>query len=252
MKGILKHLHHKYYLFCVLLLFSLLYPFILFFSKRTASYNILNKFRKWNGFLASLFSGIVFKPQFKGDIDWEKTYIVCANHSSNLDITALTLIMKNDFFFLGKEELLSNPVTALYFKTVDVPINRDSKIASYKALKKTADKLKSGISAIIFPEGKIGDEYPPILHSFKNGPFKLAIELKIPILPITIIDAWKIMWDDGKEYGSKPGICHICIHEPIETAHLNIEDDNKLRETTYSVIQSSINYNNEDRQRNSR
>lgn len=226
----------------VLLLFSALLPFILFFSKREGYQNVLNKLRKWNSLLASLFSGIIYKYHFKENIDWEKTYIVCANHSSNLDITALTMLMKNNFFFLGKEELLSNPVTALYFKTVDVSINRDSKIASYKALKKTADKLKCGMSSIIFPEGKIGNEYPPVLHSFKNGPFKLAIELKIPILPVTIINAWKIMWDDGKEYGSKPGICHICIHEPIETAHLNIEDDDMLREKAYSVIQSSINY----------
>src|SRR5690606_22881097 len=117
------------------------------------------------------------------------------------DIFCLSLLCKNNFFFLGKEELLKNPVTSLYFKTIDIPVNRKSKISAFKAFKKSEEKLKQGLSLIIFPEGKIGDEYPPLLHPFKNGPFKLAISLKIPILPVSIENSWKLMWDDGILHG---------------------------------------------------
>jgi len=226
----------------VVLFFILVYPFIYLFSFNEDHFKYLNKFRKINASLSSLCSGIYFKYHYKTKLDWRRTYVVCANHTSHLDIFALTTMMKNNFFFLGKEELLKNPLTARYFKTVDIPINRDSKIASYKAFKKTGERLQKGMSLIIFPEGKIGDEYPPVLHSFKNGPFRLAIENKVAILPVTIVNNWEKMWDDGKVYGSKPGISHICIHEPIDTIGYKLEEDELLRDQVYDVINSAINY----------
>lgn len=91
---------------------------------------------------------------------------------------------------------------------------------------------------IIFPEGKIGDEYPPVLHPFKNGPFKLAIELKIPIIPVSSANTWKKLWDDGTKYGTRPGICSIVVHKPVETCHLTITDVDALRETIFKIIKA--------------
>ncbi|HEY0246183.1 MAG TPA: 1-acyl-sn-glycerol-3-phosphate acyltransferase, partial [Mucilaginibacter sp.] len=96
---------------------------------------------------------------------------------------------------------------------------------------------------IIFPEGKIPNAYPPGLHEFKNGPFRLAIELKIPIIPVTILNTWKMLWDTGLEKGSKPGICHTFVHEPIETAHLTIDDADALRDQVRNIIKQKFETN---------
>ena len=93
---------------------------------------------------------------------------------------------------------------------------------------------------IIFPEGKIGDEYPPILHQFKNGPFRLAIELKIPIIPVSSVNTWKMLWDDGIKYGTKPGVCHIYVHKPIQTSDLTLDDADTLREQVYKTISEKL------------
>ena len=93
---------------------------------------------------------------------------------------------------------------------------------------------------IIFPEGKIGEEYPPMLHSFKSGPFRLAIELKIPIIPVSSANTWQMLWDDGTKYGTKPGICKFYIHKPIETTDLTIADTDALREEVYQIIDQKI------------
>lgn len=159
-----------------------------------------------------------------------------------MDVFAISVVVKNNIFYLGKEELLKNLITARYFKTIDIPINRDSKIASFKAFKKTSERISAGMTPIIFPEGKIGEEYPPILHPFKNGPFRLAIEHQIPIIPITIRDNWKICWDDGKVYGVKPGISRVYVHQPIETKGLKIEDDERLKQLVYQKISSKLDY----------
>jgi 1-acyl-sn-glycerol-3-phosphate acyltransferase len=88
------------------------------------------------------------------------------------------------------------------------------------------------------PEGKIGDEYPPMLHEFKNGPFKLAIDLKIPIIPVSSSNTWKMLWDDGTKYGTHPGICKFYVHKPIDTTHLT--DADALRDKVYDIISQKI------------
>ena len=155
----------------------------------------------------------------------------------------MTIFAKGYFAFMGKDELLSNPLTGIFFRTVDIPFNRDSKISAYKAFKKAEGYLRAGRSLIIFPEGKIGDDYPPVLHDFKNGPFRLAIEQQVPVIPVSIINAWEIMWDDGKKYGSRPGICNICIHQPVETVGMDILGADALKDRVYNIISKRINEN---------
>lgn len=141
---------------------------------------------------------------------------------------------------MGKEELTKGIVTKLFFRTVDIPVNRDSKMSSFRAFKKAMEKLENGITLIIFPEGKISDDHPPTLHPFKNGPFRLAIEGKVPVVPVTIINTWRILWDNGIKYGSHPGICNIYVHQPIETASLTIDDADNLRDEVYGIIEQKF------------
>jgi len=141
---------------------------------------------------------------------------------------------------MGKEELLDGFVTGLYFRTIDIPVNRDSKMSSFRAFKKASERLETGQSMMIYPEGKIPQIYPPQLQEFKNGPFRLAIEHKVPIIPITSLDTWQIMWDSGHKYGSKPGVCHIFVHKPIETADLTIEDTDMLREKVRGIMANKL------------
>lgn len=200
----------------------------------------MNFFRKIWGFSTSLLSGFIYRFQYEKPIDWSKTYIVCPNHTSNLDITSASLLTKGNYCFMGKEELLDSFVTNLFFKTIDIPVNRESKMSSFRAFKKASERLKEGMSLIIFPEGKIADDYPPVLHEFKNGPFRLAIEFKIPIIPVTSLNTWQMLWDTGLQHGSKPGICNIFVHKPIETAHLTLDDADSLRDEVYSLMQQKF------------
>lgn len=200
----------------------------------------MNKVRRIWGFLSSLLAGITYSFTFEKPIDWNNTYIICPNHTSNLDITTMSLLVKNNFCFMGKEELKHEPATRLFFKTVDIPVNRESKMSSFRAFQQAAQRLANGTTIIIFPEGKIADDYPPQLHEFKNGPFRLAIELKIPIIPVTSLNTWKILWDSGTKYGSKPGICNIFVHSPVETAHLTLDDADALRDKVYGIIKNKF------------
>ena len=240
MKRLLKGLHAYFYRFNVGFLYLLLWPLLFYFSRKRDRYKYMNKVRGFWGYLSSLLSGIRYHFEFEESIDWSRTYVICPNHVSNLDISAVSILAKNNYSFMGKDELLEGFVTGVFFKSVDIPVNRDSKMSSFRAFKKAGEWLENGISMVVFPEGKIPHFYPPQLDEFKNGPFRLAIEYKVPIIPISMPDTWKVLWDDGIKYGSKPGVCHIFVHKPIETAHLTLDDADRLRDEVYDIIKSKL------------
>ena len=141
---------------------------------------------------------------------------------------------------MGKEELKNNAVLGIFFRTIDISVARDSKISAFRAFKKAGENLAKGMSLMIFPEGKIDDVYPPRLQEFKKGPFRLAIEQNIPIVPVSITNVWKVFWDDGFKYGSRPGIVDVYVHKPILTSNLVAEDDEALKAEVFNKIDSKL------------
>jgi 1-acyl-sn-glycerol-3-phosphate acyltransferase len=240
MKLILKKVHIYVYVLSVALSYFLLWPWFYYYSRKPSRYKKLTRLRGFWAFWSSAVVGFYYRFRYEEPIDWGKTYIVCPNHTSNLDIASMCILVKDECSFIGKEALKDGLVTGLFFRSVDIPVNRDSNISAYRAFKKAAKKLENGASMVIFPEGKIGDEYPPILHSFKNGPFKLAIELKIPIIPVSSANTWKMLWDDGTKYGTRPGVANIYVHKPIETYQLTTADADSLRDRVFNLLNDKI------------
>ena len=66
----------------------------------------------------------------------------------------------------------------------------------------------------------------------------MAIDLKIPIIPVSSSNTWKMLWDDGTKYGTRPGICRFYVHKPIDTTHLT--DADALRDEVYEMIAKKI------------
>jgi 1-acyl-sn-glycerol-3-phosphate acyltransferase len=240
MKLIFKKIHVYLYVVSVALFYFLMWPAFYYFSRKPSRYKNMNGLRRTWAFLSSAAVGFFYRFEYEQPIDWSKTYIVCPNHTSNLDITAMAILVNNNCCFMGKEELKDGLVTGLFFRSVDIPVNRNSNISAFRAFKKAAARLKHNTTMIIFPEGKIGPEYPPVLHPFKNGPFRLAIELKVSVIPVSSANNWKMFWDDGTKYGTKPGIGDFFVHAPIQTAHLTLHDADALRNEVYSKINSKL------------
>jgi len=223
------------------LLYFVFYPPLKYFSLKPSRYYGMIRLRKWWAFLSSALVGIFYRFKFEEPIDWSRTYIICPNHTSNLDISAMSILLGHtNCCFMGKANLVDDFLTGIYFKTVDLPVDRDSKISSYRAFKAASERLKNGTNMILFPEGGINDIYPPEIGEFKSGPFRMAIELKIPIIPVTSPNTWKMFWDNGAKYGSRPGICDIYVHKPIATDHLTMDDAGALQEQVYQVIKNKF------------
>ena len=241
MKRLFKSVHLYYFQVWLALVFTSLYPIIFYFSRSPVKFHGMNQMRWIFSYVSSVLSGFLFRFSYEEKIDWSNRYIICANHTSNLDITAIILLAKRNYVFIGKDELLDNFITGIYFRTIDIPLNRESKMSAFRAFKKAEESLKDGKNVVIFPEGMISENYPPVLQPFKNGPFKLAIEQGVHILPVTICNNWNLMWDDGKRYGTSPGICDIWVHAPIDTSCLTLTDAEDLKAKVYGVISTQLN-----------
>ena len=99
---------------------------------------------------------------------------------------------------------------------------------------------------MIFPEGGIRDNAPK-LAKFKSGAFKTAIETKVPIVPITFLDNWKLL-GDGNFFKAKArfGKARIIVHKPIETSSLTEEDLLPLSQNVFNIINKTLIENGEN------
>ena len=238
----LRRLHcYIAYLFLIIM-FLLTIPFALLFAWNVKTYPILNRVRSINGLIATWASGIFCVTERETKIDKSKNYVYCPNHTSFIDIVFMFTIADSKCFFMSKQSLLKVPLFYLYLKTIDVVVDRASKTSSYKAFKMAAEKAKMGMSPIIFPEGKIAHNVPH-LNPFKDGPFRLAIEQGIDIIPVTFIDNWRTFPDNGLEKGSQPGITHAYIHAPVSVAGYTIEQVDELKQKVYDIINNKLQSN---------
>jgi 1-acyl-sn-glycerol-3-phosphate acyltransferase len=237
---LLKTIHCYYFTFWIVFFFVVFWPFYYIGTRKPQFYNALNKLRAVHAFISTSLSGVFIKFHFETPLHPSTTYIFCANHTSNLDIVVFCLLAKGRFHFMGKEELIRNPVLGVFFKTIDIPVARESKLSAFRAFKKAGENLDKGMSLIIFPEGKIDEAYPPILQEFKNGPFRLAIEKQVPIVPVSI-NLWHLMWDDGFKYGTKTGVGTVYVHKPIFTSNLASESADVLKEQVFNTINDKLN-----------
>ena len=168
-------------------------------------------------------------------------YVICANHASYLDIlTMYSAFNHHRFLFIGKKELLTWPIINIFFKNIDIAIDRNKPREAIKSLEHAKQQLKNKWSIAIFPEGIIPLDAPKISR-FKNGAFKIAIETQTPILPVTFIDNWRLFQADPVTTGrAHPGRSRIIIHDPISTVGLTEKDLVSLRNQTYEIINATL------------
>src|SRR5690606_35170599 len=141
-----------------------------------------------------------------------------SNHSSYVDIPAITVMMPLYFNFMAKDELRKVPIFGIFFSTIDISVQRKNAVAAHNAFKKAGERLKRGTSMCLFPEGTITASAPK-LEPFKDRAYRLAIEHQVPILPNTPPDNGKRL-PDGKLFCT-PSKIRMFVHRPISVDHLN-------------------------------
>ena len=171
--------------------------------------------------------------------------VICANHASYLDIAVMFVVIPDTFLFLGKAELLKWPVIRIFFRNMDIPVDRTNGFKAKESIELTKKAIQDGFSIAIFPEGLIPVDNIPKMKPFKKGAFLLAISQQVPILPVSFVSNWKLFATESDPFGAGcPGVAKVLIHPGISTKQKTEADIPALIKETYQVIEKGINTSN--------
>lgn len=178
----------------------------------------------------------------KGENDQELPSIICANHTSYLDIFLMYSILPNaKFLFMGKAELLRYPLVSLFFKRLNIPVFRKDRLKAARSFIQAKNEINEGWSFVIFPEGGIPDENPKMLP-FKEGAFKLAKACKVGIMPITFVNNFKLFSDPENIWGTAyPGLVKIVLHKFVFYEEIEELSTDELSKFIFNTISSGFN-----------
>ena len=166
-------------------------------------------------------------------IDANRPYIYMPNHQSNFDIPLLLGHLAVQFRWLAKKELFKIPIFGLAMRKAGyISIDRNDRESAFKSLEIAAQKIKNGVSVLIFPEGTRSRDGK--IRPFKKGGFVMAIDSGVPIVPIVISGARGIM-TKGR-FRVNTGQISMLIQEPIDTSTYTMETKAALMERVRRAI----------------
>jgi 1-acyl-sn-glycerol-3-phosphate acyltransferase len=176
----------------------------------------------WGAWTGIRIAGVKVQTVGLEKLDPKRTYIFMANHASNLDPPILVPLIPGRTSVMAKQELFRYPILGKALRMASlVPVDRGNRDAGIAAVSAAADVVMQGIHMTIFVEG--GRSFDGKLLPFKKGPFYLAAECKVPVVPVTISGTHFVM--PKKRLSIKPGLVTVTFHQPIEPTEFGSREE---------------------------
>ena len=158
----------------------------------------------WGGNIDLKVTGLENIPQENG-------FMLYANHQGMFDVLAIAATCDAPLGAVLKKELYDIPfLHQIAICTGSYAMDREDVRQSLTVIQNVTEEVKKGRNFLIFPEGtrsKLGNE----MLEFHGGSFRCATKSKCPILPIALVDSFKVL--DQK--GSKPVKVQLHYLKPI-------------------------------------
>jgi 1-acyl-sn-glycerol-3-phosphate acyltransferase len=168
-------------------------------------------------------------------LDPTRTYVYMSNHVSNIDPPVTVPMLPKRTSVLIKKELFKIPILAKAMRMGSmVPVDRGNREAGIEAVHDASAVVQQGINMTIYVEGHRSRDGK--LLPFKKGPFYLAMECNVPVVPITISGTHDVM-PKGR-FAIKPGEVKVIFHEPIEPKDFGTREN--LMEKVRRAIDSGL------------
>lgn len=159
--------------------------------------------------------------------------IFMANHQSDFDILLVLAHIPGQFRWIAKKELFRIPLFGRAMRKAGyIEIDRQNHAKAMESLEEAARKIRAGKSVVTFPEGTRSKD--GTVQPFKQGMFHLAIHAGVPIVPISIIGAHRIM--PKRSLRIHPGKITMVIGRPISVDGFPLERRTELIELVRNTI----------------
>ena len=192
---------HRIVLMCLrnLLMVPGAYIKLCHYAKHTDKYPELEKYKHIQYiFKTAVKSGnIDLKVVGQENIPKENGFTMYANHQGMFDILAIPATCDQPLAAVLKKELKDIPfLKQVIACTKSFPMDREDVRSSMEVILAATKEVASGRNYLIFPEGtrsKNGNQ----MREFHAGSFKIASKAKAPILPVALIDCYKVFDEKG-------------------------------------------------------
>ena len=165
------------------------------------------------------------------------------NHRSYFDILITYIRVPRPTGYIAKKEMLRYPLLSNWMKNLHcLFLDRKDIKQGLKTILTAIEKVKSGISICIFPEGtrnRVNDTF----MEFHEGSFKIAEKTGWPIIPMSINNSAQIFED----HIPKIKKAHVVLEygKPIYPAELSKEERKHLGVYTQNIIKETYFKNKE-------
>jgi 1-acyl-sn-glycerol-3-phosphate acyltransferase len=167
-------------------------------------------------------------------LDPSRPHVYAANHISALDIPLLYVYLRFPFRIIAKKELFRYPFMGWHLRrSGQIPIDRDSAMASMRSLARAVNSLRAGMSLVVFPEG--GRSATGQITPFMSGAFYIAIKAGVDIIPMAIIGTYEVL--PMNSFHIRPGPIELLVGEPIPTAGYSLRDMDVLAARVQTAVE---------------
>lgn len=170
-------------------------------------------------------AGVRLLVQGGDDLDWSAPALFVCNHQSMIDIPTAFMALPCDLRFIAKRELAHVPFLGWYMRATGmIFVERGEGAKARQSIRLAGERVRAGASVLAFPEGT--RSLDGRIHEFKKGAFVVAIEAQVPIIPVAIEGAQRVLPRGG--FRVRPGDIRVAIGKPIPTRGLRYEDRDPL------------------------
>lgn len=118
--------------------------------------------------------------------------ILLFNHQSHFDIPAVTAFSGRRLRYGAKIELFKVPFFGPAIRAAGcLPIARDNRAEVLRIYEEASEKFREGVIFALAPEGT--RQNGPVIGAFKKGPFIFATRSQVPVVPVVIEGADRVM-----------------------------------------------------------
>lgn len=207
--------------------------------KNKSSLAIVN----WAFRVCLFFAGVKITVRGEENVPKDVPVLYVGNHRSYFDILITYVRVPRPTGYIAKKEMLKWPLLVNWMKNLHcLFLDRSDVKQGLKTILAGIEKVKSGISICIFPEGtrnKVNDTF----LEFHEGSFKIAEKTGCPIIPMTINNSAEIFEDHLPRIKK----AHVVLEygKPIMMKELAKEEQKRVGAYTLNIIKETYFKNKE-------
>jgi putative phosphoserine phosphatase/1-acylglycerol-3-phosphate O-acyltransferase len=159
------------------------------------------------------------------------------NHSSKIDTIVVAKLLRQDFTGVAKAEAKNVPMFGQLFQLAGIAlIDRGDRNAAQAKMQPLVQKLREGTSVVVSPEGT--RTATPRMAPFKKGPFHIAMQAEVPVVPIVFRGIDQVQWRGAQVI--RPGVVEAVVLPPVSTTDWAPETVAEHRDEVRALMQAQL------------